>query len=419
MKRVAALLLCCTMLFVLCGCGSMFGKEYVVVGDYTPSMPDSEPEEGRISVANLAELRRALLDLVYAGVRESSIAFDADYEGEISEDMASACWQIRTQDALCAYCVENIAYELTTIVNYTEARLAIRYSDAVCAPAEVLLRSYSSGMDELVREMISAGETRFTVLISRSYYTAEGMEELVSSVYRDDPGIAPREPEISVMMLSGSGEQRLYEIDLDYGMSESERKRRLEKLNALFPFEGTDTEEMDEAHRALLACRWLEEHCSYDPEGEGDIYSALILGRANNEGMAFAYERLCMLLGLDCRMVYGQRNWEDTCWNIVSVDGSFYHVDPTLCAAGDYFGGFLLRDEVMWEECRWDVSTYPACTGELSWYFLAVQDGLIEPAPEEEETASEEEAEAEQAEPTEEEPQDGVLELDPEEDPVI
>ncbi len=103
------------------------------------------------------------------------------------------------------------------------------------------------------------------------------------------------------------------------------------------------------------------------------------------------------------------------------MDGSYCHVDPVRGAAGDYFGGFLLRDEVMWEECRWDVSAYPACTGELSWYFLAVQDGLIEPLPEEEETAAGEEAEveAETAEPTEEEPQEGVLELETEEDPVI
>ena len=93
MRRFACLLLCCTMLLALCGCGSMFNEEYVVVGEYTPSVPDSGDGEERITVTDLPELRQALLDLVYAGVRESSIAFDADYEGEITEDMASACWQ--------------------------------------------------------------------------------------------------------------------------------------------------------------------------------------------------------------------------------------------------------------------------------------------------------------------------------------
>ena len=393
MKRFVCLLLCCTTLLALCGCGLMSSEEYVVVGDYTPPAPVSDTGEGRITVTDLDGLRLALLDLVYDGVRESSIAFDADYEGEISEDMASACWQVRTQDALCAYCVENISYDLTKIVNYTEARISIRYSDAVCAPAEVLRRTYSSGMDDLVRKMMTKGDTRLAVLINSSYTSGEGMEELVRKAYRNKPILSPCAPEISVMMLSGSGMQRLYEIDLDYGMDEGERQRRLEELHALSPFEGMETTGLDEAHRALAAALWLSEHCVYDPDGNSDLYSALIRGCADEEGMAFAFVHLCTLLGLDCRMVYGQRSWEDYCWNIVNVDGDYYHVDPAVCAAGDLDGGFLVRDELMWEDCRWDVTAYPPCTGELSWYALQVRDGLIEPdAP-----AGETEAEPENA----------------------
>ena len=417
MRRFACLLLCCTMLLGLCGCGSMFNEEYVVVGEYTPAVPESGDEGERITVSTLPELRQALLDLVYAGVRESSIAFDADYEGEISEDMASACWQVRTQDALCAYCVEYISYDLAKIVNYTEARVNIRYSEAVCAPTEVLHLSYSSGMDELVRGMLEKGETSLAVLISRSYYSAEGMAELVEQVYRSRPILSPREPGIEIMMLSGSGMQRLYEIDLDYGMSERERASRLEELYSLTPFEDRETEELDEAHRALAAVQWLQEHCEYDPEGEKDLYSALIRGKANDEGMAFAFVHLCSLLGLDCRMVYGQRSWEDYCWNIVSVEGNYYHIDPAVCVQGDLDGGFLLRDEIMWENCRWDVAAYPACDGELSWYFLAVQDGLIEPEPPQDLPSAEEEA----AENPEEAAQEAVIELEepePSEEPA-
>ena len=393
MRRACAVLLCLACLLCLSGCGSMFPEEYVVVGDYTPATPAADTEAGRVTVSTLAQLRHALLEMVSEGERESSIIFDADYEGEISEDMASACWQVRTQDALCAYCVENISYDLTKIVNHTEAKMSVRYSDAVCAPGDVLRRTYSSGMEELIREMLIKGSTREAVLINQSYYSPEGMEELIAGVYRDDPILSPQAPVISVMMLSGSGTQRLYEIDLDYGMPEQERQRRLQELQAAEPFAGMELAEADEAHRALAAAEWLSAHCRYDSDGAGDLYSALIKGAADDEGMAYAYAFLCRLLDLDCRMVYGQRNWEDGCWNIVSVEGSYYHVDPTVCAAGDYNGGFLLRDEIMWENCRWDVSAYPACTGELSWYDLAVQDGLIEAPPSDAgETTSEEAA---------------------------
>ena len=68
--------------------------------------------------------------------------------------------------------------------------------------------------------------------------------------------------------------------------------------------------------------------------------------------MAYAFVRLCSLLGLDCRHGLRPCDWEDTCWNIVSVDGSYYHIDPAVCVQGDLDGGFLLRDEIMWENCR-------------------------------------------------------------------
>ena len=130
--------------------------------------------------------------------------------------------------------------------------------------------------------------------------------------------------------------------------------------------------------------------------------------------MAFAFVHLCTLLGLDCRMVYGQRSWEDYCWNIVNVDGDYYHVDPAVCAAGDLDGGFLVRDELMWEDCRWDVTAYPPCTGELSWYALQVRDGLIEPEPPAEEEP--EEAWPPEEETPQEDAEEPVEELAPDEE---
>ena len=40
-----------------------------------------------------------------------------------------------------------------------------------------------------------------------------------------------------------------------------------------------------------------------------------------------AKELLGKALGVDCRIVYGQEDWTEHCWNIVRIDGSYYHVD--------------------------------------------------------------------------------------------
>ena len=80
---------------------------------------------------------------------------------------------------------------------------------------------------------------------------------------------------------------------------------------------------------------------------------------ADSEGVAFGYVELCRRLGLDCRIVYGQKDWQDHCWNIVRIDGEYYHVD--LFAGMD--NGFLKNDSAFWGSYRWAVNEYPKCNG--------------------------------------------------------
>ena len=75
---------------------------------------------------------------------------------------------------------------------------------------------------------------------------------------------------------------------------------------------------------------------------------------------------LCRQLGVDCRIVYGQRSWQDHCWNIVRVNGEYYHVDAGLTDAS-VENNFLKPDQSFWENYRWDVASYPACTGSLTY----------------------------------------------------
>ena len=89
-------------ILLLCGCGSVFEREYVYEGDYSPAPQNAGRDADKITVTSFAELRQALLDLALAGKAESTILFDQTYEGDATEDLASACWQVRTQDALCA-----------------------------------------------------------------------------------------------------------------------------------------------------------------------------------------------------------------------------------------------------------------------------------------------------------------------------
>lgn len=367
-KRLSVMICSLAAGLLLCGCGGVFNKEYVAVTDYVPSTPDAASAEERVTVNNLGELKQAVLDLVSLGTGEGNIYFDPSYDGDATEDMADACWQVRTQDALCAYCVENIAYDLNKIVTYYEAKLSVTYSDAWQRAGDIVCLKFATGIEDAVLKALDEGTSRLVILIDRSTLAEEDMESLITRVYRKNPAAAPAAPQAGINMYSGSGMQRLYEINLNYGVSAAELAQRREAIAALEPFAGQDIDGQDAPHRALAAARYLSENCSFRADSAGNnAYSALIRGEADSEGVSLAYVELCRRLGVKCEIVYGQENWEDHCWNIIMLDGAYYHVDISDCIQDGLESGFLLRDEQLWGSYRWNVASYPACTGELNY----------------------------------------------------
>ena len=212
------------------------------------------------------------------------------------------------------------------------------------------------------------GNKRVVLLVDHSDYSSEDMGGVITNIYRENPTIVPREPMSSVNMYSGSGSQRLYEISINYGLTLDEMNERSAQLKAIDAFAAVDVENMNDMERAYAACQYLMDNCVVSEEAaDNTAYSALIHGEANSEGLAFAYVELCRRLDLDCRIVYGQLDWQEHCWNIIKLDGSYYHVDISGAINNGSEANFLMNDEEFWGIYRWDVASYPKCTGTLSY----------------------------------------------------
>ena len=367
-KKFWASILIAAAVFALCGCSGWYRKEYLSVKDYVPPAQENYSSKDKINVRNFSGLRQALLRFAYAGESQGRIAFDASYDGDPLEDLASACWQVRTQDALCAYCVENIAYELTKIVTTNEATVYFSYSNFCESADNIVHLPFSYAVESTLLNTLENRDRRLVVLVSSSSYSAEDIESLLTKVYRENPTLVPREPRASVNMYSGTGSQRLYEISINYGLTAEELEQRMAALRAVDAFSGMDMESLSDGQRALAACQYLMENCQLSTAAtDNTAYSALVNHMANSEGLAFGYTELCRQLKLDCSIVYGQRQWQDRCWNIVRIDGSYYHVDPYECINSGLEGSFMVNDEDFWGNYRWDVASYPKCTGEQSY----------------------------------------------------
>lgn len=367
MKKYLKATLLLLIVLLLAGCGSAFEKEYVSVTDYVPPAQAETSVDERVTVRNMSELKKALIDMVYEGVEGGIIAFDANYEGNAPEDMERACWQVRTQDALCAYCVRDLQYDLEKIVNYYESTVTIDYTSYAVEISSIIRLPYSVGLQDILSTAMEENRQQVTILIDTSTTTTENVRSLVQDLYRRNPTLCVREPQLTVNMYSGSGRQRLYEINFRYGMAEDEVIRCKSQLKNLDVVSNLNAEQLDESHRALSACRYLVENCVLSETAPGSCFDALIQGESSSEGLALAYVEMCHQLGIECRVVYGQFNGKDHCWNIIRLNEEHYHVDVSRCYDNHFEDGFLLNDESMWNDYRWIISSYPACAGELSY----------------------------------------------------
>ena len=79
---------------------------------------------------------------------------------------------------------------------------------------------------------------------------------------------------------------------------------------------------------------------------------------ARSRAFALVYAAMCREAGLGCITVTGTRAGEPWYWNIIQMDGRYYHVDLLQCYQVDWFEGKLDGDMSGYV---WDYSAYPEC----------------------------------------------------------
>lgn len=97
------------------------------------------------------------------------------------------------------------------------------------------------------------------------------------------------------------------------------------------------------------------ENCTYDLSTEfcGTAYGALVEGRALCQGYSYAFGYLCNLVGIENTYVTGYAG-EEHMWNMVKINGRWYHVDvtwddPTMSGGEEYvtYDYFCVSDKEM------------------------------------------------------------------------
>ena len=113
----------------------------------------------------------------------------------------------------------------------------------------------------------------------------------------------------------------------NYGMMTASQISEMKEVINDFKAEYIN-DDMSEFEKELAIIEWIVENCQYE-KGENwsraTAYSCLVLGKAQCSGYADAFLQMAKACGLDARYVYNTRH----AWNLVNIDGDWYHVDVT------------------------------------------------------------------------------------------
>ncbi|TGJ75939.1 transglutaminase domain-containing protein [Caproiciproducens galactitolivorans] len=94
---------------------------------------------------------------------------------------------------------------------------------------------------------------------------------------------------------------------------------------------------LNEFDRELYLFKYIADHCTYNNDAVTNnniwqafsAYGVLIDGKAVCEGYSRAMQLLCSYAGLQCMLLTGQSNNVNHMWNVIKINGNWYHLDIT------------------------------------------------------------------------------------------
>lgn len=142
---------------------------------------------------------------------------------------------------------------------------------------------------------------------------------------------------------------------------------------------------MTDFEKELAIHDYIVNNCRYDIENQRNgttppedysAYGVLVNGTAVCEGYAKAMKLLLDRAGVPCLVVSGRSKGSSHAWNLVCLDGQYYHVDATwddpVMSGGEQILShvyFNLTDEDIQRDHAWDTAAYPQCSGTAFNYY--------------------------------------------------
>jgi transglutaminase-like putative cysteine protease len=232
----------------------------------------------------------------------------------------------------------------------------------------------------------AASELRFSVDDSRPWFTDRVMDEEVSKAAwsSTSAGLFYTRSSYSTTTSSGSPFASV-SMTIEYTFPRSsiasvveETDRKAASMVAALVRSGmSDFDKELALHDALVAAASYDSvalSTGRESPGTHTPYGVLFEGKGVCDSFSKAFLMLASKAGLECLIVQGTAEEGSHSWNLVKVDGAWYHLDVTYddpvgaakVLSHDYFN---LTDDLIAANHVWDRGSVPVCADtEANWY---------------------------------------------------
>ena len=347
-RRLGALAL---SLALLSGCGWMDGS-YVSVTPHQVGV-NQTAESHVLSVRGYTQLRDALIGLVDEGSTEGLFSL-AEYPREnVLSDMERAVEYVTRTYPIGAYAVESIDYDFGTGLGSSAMSVDITYRHSREMIENIRTVRWISGAEEALADALDACEQKLVLQISG--YRETDFAALARAYALENPDRVMEQPGITVRVWPDRGDTRVVEILFIYRTDREALRAMREQVQPVFSSaalyvsgQAEERNKFQQLHTFLMERSDYTYRTSVTP-----AYSLLCEGVGDSRAFSQVYAAMCSRIRLEAMTVAGTRAGEKHQWNMIRIDGIWYHLD--LLASAQFRP---MTDEEM-IDYEWDRAAYP------------------------------------------------------------
>ena len=342
---------------VLClsGCGWMDGS-YVSVTPHQVG-PGQTGDGNARTVSGYTELRSALVSLIDSGSTKGLFSL-AEYPGEEAlADMEQAVAYAMGTYPIGAYAVEDIDFDFGTGLGALAMSVDITYRHSREAIERIQTVRGAAGAETAIADALN--ECADVLVLQITGYREEDLVAAVAKYAWMNPDRVMEVPEAEVKLWPDRGSTRVAELTFTYKTDRQTLRAMREEVQPVFSSAALYVSgQAGERVRFSQLHTFLTERFDYTFETSvTPAYSLLCQGTGDSQAFARVYAAMCGRIGLEVLTVRGAREGEERWWNLVRIDGQWYHVD--LLAPE----GFRTLTDAEMTGYDWDRAAYPAAEG--------------------------------------------------------